>query len=199
MLAVDVTMKAATISGYPTKFVTEKLCPLDLTVDDEVALFVHKNGFASEVVRVRDAQIGACMGVLQLVHSSGVEVVERAVVEDAIIAETATGSPTIHALNTTASAIESLTLSCWCSSMGEIRETAGNRCSVAVVSAIAGDLRMNPNQASFCRRSTMLSVSVINMAMSVRRRWRECANKRPLNVCVYAAMSAASRIRSGAG
>jgi len=60
--------------------------------------------------------------------------------------------------------------------MGEIRETAGNRCSVAVVSAIAGDLRMNPNQASFCRRSTMLSFSVINMAMS-----------------------AASRIRSGAG
>ena len=106
----------------------------------------------------------------------------RAVVEDAIIAKTATGSPTIHALNTTASAIESLMLSCWCSSMGEIRETAGNRCSVAVVSAIAVDLRMNPNQASFCRRSTMLSVSVINMAMSVRRPWRECANKRPLNV-----------------
>jgi len=68
---------------------------LTFTVDDEVALFVHKKGFASEVVRVRDAQIGACVGVLQLVHSSSVEVVERAVVEDAIIAETATGLPTI--------------------------------------------------------------------------------------------------------
>jgi hypothetical protein len=35
------------------------------------------------------------------------------VVEDAMIAGTAAGSPTIHVLNTTASAIESLTLSWW--------------------------------------------------------------------------------------
>ena len=44
-----------------------------------------------------------------------------------MIAGTAAGPPTIHVLNTTASAIESLTLSWWCSSIGDLRETACNR------------------------------------------------------------------------
>lgn len=40
------------------------------TVDDEVALFANKKCFASEVVRIRDARIGACVDVLQVVASA---------------------------------------------------------------------------------------------------------------------------------
>ncbi len=55
---------------------------------------------------------------------------------------TVTGSPTIHVLNTTASAIESLTLSWWCSSIGDLRERQRAIVAVfAVTSAIAGNSR----------------------------------------------------------
>jgi len=55
---------------------------------------------------------GRCAGGL----ITGVDVGDSKVVENAMIAGPATGSPTIHVLNVTASAIESLTMSWWCSS-----------------------------------------------------------------------------------
>ncbi|PYI44050.1 MAG: hypothetical protein DMF12_01335 [Verrucomicrobia bacterium] len=54
---------------------------------------------------------GRCAGLI-----TGVDVGDSKVVENAMIAGPATGSPTIHVLNVTASAIESLTMSWWCSS-----------------------------------------------------------------------------------
>ncbi len=89
----------------------ETVSDCTFTVDDEIALFVHKKCFASEGCegpRCVDWRVrgGAAGGSL-----SGVDVVDRAVIEDAMIGGTPTGSPTIHVLNTTASAIESLTLS----------------------------------------------------------------------------------------
>jgi len=56
-----------------------------------------------------------------------------------MIAGTAIGSPMIHVLNTTASAHESLTLSWWCSSIGDLSEKRAIVAVFAVTSAIVAN------------------------------------------------------------
>jgi len=79
---------------------------------------------------------------------TGVDIGDSKVVENAMIAGPATGSPTIHVLNVTASAIESVTMSWWCSSIGDLGETACNRRSVCSHVYHCGQLPNDPESSS---------------------------------------------------
>ena len=105
-----------------------------------------------------------------------------------MIAGTAAGPPTIHVLNTTASAIESLTLSWWCSSIGDLRETACNR--GGAYSHVDGCEQL-ANRAESSSLLSLLDVAVVSASicdvgsviaarMRGQRRFKRCVAVAPL-------------------
>ena len=115
-VAIDGATKAATMSGssdecrgeeaFPTPPLPLMMRLICLFAEGCVDQSMRRS--AMREPRMRGRRAGGLI--------TGVDVGDSKVVENAMIAGPATGSPTIHVLNVTASAIESLTMSWWCSS-----------------------------------------------------------------------------------
>ena len=146
----------------------------------------NKKCFASECCEGSALRgVARAWMLLLVVHSLRVGVARSSGCRGRDHRRTATGSPTIHALNTTACAIESLTSSWWCSSMGDLRETARNRRRVCSHQpAIAANSRDEPESSSVLSPPHLYRLSsVINLAIvgSVTR-CVKCADKSRWNV-----------------
>ncbi len=103
-----------------------------------------------------------------MVPLTAIDVVDCELVEDAIIAGTTAGLPTIRVLNTTCPRFESLTFLWCCSSIGDLRETARNRSGAY---SHVDRCEQLANRAESVSLLSLLDIAVcqrINLAMSVR-------------------------------